>query len=94
MGEMRAIKSELKEARTELLLARLSLKEVSERLGAGASAAGVSSAGSRVRRRAAHHHRRLLGAGGLSPAAEGAAAKGVGNGSTPHARDGDVNDAV
>jgi hypothetical protein len=57
VGEMRAIKTELKEARTELLLARLSLKEVSDRLGAGASGRGVTSGGYHIR------HRRLLRGG-------------------------------
>jgi hypothetical protein len=57
---MRAIRTELKDARTELLRARLGLQEVSDRLGAGASAHGTTGGGNRVTRR----HRRLLLLGG------------------------------
>ena len=70
LGEMKAIKSELTEARTELLLARLSLKEVSDRLGGGASNMGVTSGGYHVQ------HGRLLrgevsGSGGDSSSLHG-----------------------
>ena len=79
VGEMKAIKSELTEARTELLLARLSLKEVSDRLGGGASNVGVTSGGYHVR------HRRLL-RGKVSGSA------GVGGGSSSLHGDDDVDD--
>ena len=51
VGEMRAITSELKDARTELLLSRLSLKEVADRLGGGASGHGVTTSGYHINRR-------------------------------------------
>ena len=63
--DMRAIKSELKEARTELLLARLNLKEVSDRLGGGSSYVGVTSGGKHINRKL------LRGIGGRDEVKEG-----------------------